>query len=42
MNGVQVCHVVVTQEGYGQVVYPAFCLHIAQIEIASNSDLPIL
>jgi len=42
MNGVQVCHVVVAQEGYGQVVYPAFCLHIAQIEIASNSDLPIL
>ena len=51
-NGVQVHSMVVVKEGYGQVLYPAFCpiassaiihpnLPACKIQIAFNPDLPI-
>ena len=51
VNGVQVYWVVVMQKGYGQYLYPAFCLEAyravpnpdhCEMQIASNPDLPIL
>ena len=40
VNGVQVEWVAVAQDGFGQVLYPAFCLGNAQICMSSNPDLP--
>jgi len=42
VNGVQVHRVVVAQEGYGLVLYPAFSFTMwtGQIHIASNPDFP--
>ena len=40
VNGIQVHQQEFTQEGHGQVLYPAFCLGNAQIFISSNPDLP--
>ena len=41
LHGVQKHQLVVAQEEYGIVLFPAFNLGIAQIQIASNPDLPI-
>ena len=40
VNGMQVHQQEFTQEGHGQVFYPAICLGNAQIFISSNPDLP--
>ena len=41
VNGVQVRRVMLAQERWGCVVFPAFTLCKAQIQIASNPDLPL-